>query len=142
MAIFGPMVFAAVAAAGLGGAVAADPHAAHFTHCAKVCADCQLQCDLCLNHCLDLLGQGHKDHAHSARMCGDCGELCKVGAALSARHSPLAAHACEACAKACDDCAAECEKFKDQKMMVECAAKCRECAKACREMVQHAGHAK
>ncbi|MBX9580386.1 MAG: four-helix bundle copper-binding protein [Gemmataceae bacterium] len=141
MPLFGPVSFAAVVAAGLGGNASADPpHAAHFAHCARVCADCLVVCDTCQKHCLDLLGQGKKEHARSAQMCGDCRELYQVASALSARHSPLAGYACEACAKTCDDCAAECDKFKDQKMMADCAAKCRERAKACRDMVGHAGH--
>ena len=55
-------------------------HAEHFLKCAKVCADCQLQCDSCFKHCLTLLADGKKEHAKTAQLCADCGECCKTGA--------------------------------------------------------------
>ena len=46
-------------------------HAEHFLKCAKVCADCQLQCDSCFKHCLTLVADGKKEHAKTAQLCGD-----------------------------------------------------------------------
>ncbi len=114
-------------------------HAAHFMKCAKVCADCQLQCDSCFKHCLMLTAEGKKDHAKSAQLCADCADCCKTCATLCARQSPLTGHMLECCAKCCDDCAAACEKSSDDKKMAACAKSCRDCAKECREMVKHLG---
>lgn len=122
-----------------GQARADDHHAKHFADCAKACADCQLQCDMCFKHCLGLLTEGKKEHAKTVQTCADCAEFCKLAATLTARQSPFAATACEGCAKACDECAAACEKFPDDKHMSACAKSCRDCAKACREMVKHVG---
>src|SRR2546421_13129168 len=105
-------------------AAGADPahdHAGHFMQCAKACADCQLQCDSCFKHCLELLTQGKKEHAKTVQLCADCGECCKLADTLSARQSPLARPACECCATCCDECAAACEKFPDDKHMAQCA---------------------
>ncbi|HJZ53733.1 MAG TPA: four-helix bundle copper-binding protein [Gemmataceae bacterium] len=113
------------------------PHHAHFMQCAKVCADCQLTCDMCFVHCKALLAEGKKEHEVTAQVCADCAECCKLAATLSARMSPLAVEACDCCAKCCDKCAAECDKHQADPRMKECAQKCRECAKVCREMIQH-----
>jgi len=117
-----------------------DQHHEHFMKCAKACADCQLQCEMCFQHCSGLVVQGEKSHAATMRSCSDCAEVCKLAATLSARGSSFAAPSCELCAKVCDQCATACEKFPQDKHMADCAKSCRDCAKACREMVAHAGH--
>ena len=116
------------------------PHGEHFAACAKVCADCQLHCDMCFHHCATLLAEGNKEHAKTMHACVDCAECCKLAATLSARNSPFATAACECCAKCNDECATACEKFPDDKHMAMCAKSCRDCAKACREMIKHMAH--
>lgn len=111
-------------------------HAEHFMKCAKVCADCQLQCDSCFKHCLTLTAEGKKEHAKAAQLCVDCAECCKTCSTLCARQSPLSRAMLECCAKCCDDCAAACEKVPDDKHMAACAKSCRSCAKECREMLK------
>jgi len=123
-----------------GQAVSAEhEHAEHFTKCAKVCANCQVECDSCFKHCLDLVAGGKKEHAATAQLCVDCAECCKTCSTLCARQSPLSRPMLECCAKCCDDCAAACEKFPDDKHMATCAKSCRDCAKECREMLKHLG---
>jgi hypothetical protein len=117
-----------------------DPHHEHLMKCAKACADCQLQCDMCFQHCAALLTQGEKAHAVTMRSCVDCAEVCKATATLSARHSPFTGGVCEVCVKVCDQCAASCEQFPDDKHMASCAKSCRDCAKECREMMKHAAN--
>lgn len=117
-----------------------DHHKAHFEACAKVCAECQVECEKNFHHCFKLVEAGKKEHAKAMHLSVDCAEFCTVSAKLTARQSPLAGAACEACAKACDACASECDKFPDMPEMKACAAKCRECAKSCREMVKMVGH--
>ena|SRR5581483_10157433 len=115
-------------------------HGEAFVKCAKVCADCQVECSSCFHHCARMVIEGKKEHAKTMALCTDCAECCALAAKLSARQGPLAVMACENCAKCCDECAAACEKFKDDKHMAHCAKTCRDCAKACREMVKHAKH--
>jgi hypothetical protein len=123
----GPMVYAG------------HEHAMHLTKCAKVCAACQVQCDSCFKHCLELVAAGNKKHAETAQLCADCGECCKTCATLCARKSPLVGPMLECCAKCCDECAAACEKLPDDKHMADCAKECRACAKECRAMLKHPG---
>ena len=73
--------------------------------CAKVCNDCQLQCDSCFKHCLTLLDDGKKEYAKLAQLCADCAECCKTCSTLCARQSPLTRPMLECCAKCCDECA-------------------------------------
>src|SRR5271163_2154864 len=47
-------------------------HGEHFLKCAKACTDCQLSCDSCFAHCLELLADGKKDHLRTAQLCADC----------------------------------------------------------------------
>jgi len=118
-------------------ASAADEKAERFMKCAKVCAECQLQCDSCFKHCLMLVKEGQKEHAETAQMCVDCAECCKACATLCARQSPLAAPMLKCCAECCDQCAEACEKYPDDEHMAACAKKCRECSKECRELLKH-----
>jgi hypothetical protein len=45
-----------------------DDHAEHMMKCAKVCAECQVDCDSCFKHCLTLLADGKKEHAQTAQL--------------------------------------------------------------------------
>lgn len=117
-----------------------DDHHEHFAACAKACAACMIECDMCFHHCAENLAAGKKEHAATLHTCIDCAECCKTAAALVARHSPFAAHACECCIKCTEACATACEKFPDDKHMAACAKACRDCAKACKEMLQHLKH--
>ena len=74
-------------------AQAQHEHAEHFLKCAKVCVDCQLQCDSCFKHCLTLLADGKKEHGKTAQLCVDCAECCKTCSTLCARESLLRAAA-------------------------------------------------
>lgn len=118
---------------------AAEEHGEHFMKCAKVCADCQLECDSCFQHCLKLTAGGKKEHEKTAQLCTDCAECCKTCATLCARKSPLAGPMLKCCAECCNECAAACEKFPDDKHMLQCAKSCRDCAKHCAEMLKHLG---
>ena len=118
--------------------VVADQHQNdQLRKCAEVCAACQVECDSCFQHCLQLLADGKKEHQLTAQLCADCAECCKACATLCARNSPLAKPMLECCAKCCEECAAACEKYPDDEHMVACAKSCRECAKQCRETLKH-----
>src|SRR5438552_12222361 len=113
-----------------------DEDNAMYMRCAKVCADCQLKCDSCYEHCLTLVADGQKEHVKTAQYCTDCGEFCRSASVLTARKSSLSGYMCEGCAKACDDCATSCERVPTDAQMADCAKICRDCAKVCREMIQ------
>lgn len=105
--------------------------------CADVCVACQIECDNCFSHCLNMLADGKAEHKVTAQLCVDCAECCKSCASLCARNSPLAKHMVDCCAKCCDECATACDKSPKDEYMAACAKSCRECAKQCLEMLKH-----
>jgi hypothetical protein len=105
--------------------------------CAEVSVACQIECDSCFSHCLNILADGKPEHKVTAQLCADCAECCKSCATLCARNSPLAKHMMDCCAKCCDECATACEKFPKDEHMAACAKSCRDCAKQCLEMLKH-----
>jgi hypothetical protein len=105
--------------------------------CAQVCSACQIECDSCFQHCLELVANGKSEHKASAQLCADCGECCKACATMCARNSPLSKHMLACCAKCCEECAAACEKFPDDEHMAACAKSCRDCFKICSDMAKH-----
>jgi hypothetical protein len=116
-----------------------NPHAGHMSHCAKACADCMRECDMCSRHCTEQVAAGKKDHMQTLGTCADCASFCAMAAHVVARQGPMANLACDGCAKACATCGTACEKFPDDEHMKRCAEECRRCEKACKEMLQHLG---
>lgn len=120
------------------------PAADHFDSCARVCFDCQQECEACATHCADMVGRGETGHMIALETCLDCSDVCAAAAHFLARRgyfSELLYQACaEGCAAACVRCAKECEKFgnEDEKMSA-CGAQCRVCEKSCREMFTQTG---
>lgn len=105
--------------------------------CAEICSLCQIECDTCFAHCLDLVANGKVEHKATAQLCADCAVCCKACSTLCARNSPLCKHMLECCSKCCDECAMACEKFSKDEQMVACAKSCRDCAKNCLAMSKH-----
>jgi hypothetical protein len=119
----------------------ADPHAGHFDHCAKACAECMRECESCAHHCASLVASGHKEHMRTLGTCADCAEFCAAAAKIVSHRGPLVALICESCAKACDTCGEACRKSPDDQHMQACARACQMCAQACRDMLKHIGGA-
>jgi hypothetical protein len=114
-------------------------HSEEMMKCAKICAECQVICDSCFKHCLNLIGETQKEHAKTAQLCVDCAECCKACATLCARESLLARPMLECCEKCCKQCAEACEKHENDEHIAKCAKICRDCAKQCAEMLQKMG---
>ena len=98
-------------------------------------ADCIQKGQVCLNHCLDLLGQGDREMASCAKsvnqMLALCGALQQLANQESAYLPKLAALAMEACNK-CED---ECKKHADKHDACKaCGESCAACAKECKKI--------
>jgi hypothetical protein len=117
---------------------AADPHAAHFTDCAKECGECARVCDVCAAHCAKLLAAGNKEHLSTLATCADCASICVSGACVVARMGPFSDVICTACADACKRCGDACDKHAaHDAVMKQCTDECRKCEKSCRDMLAH-----
>jgi hypothetical protein len=114
----------------------------HASEHVKTIGQCALACNEAAHHCLEHLKQESSEHReHHARaheLTMDCQAFCTLTAVLTARSSPLAQFAHQACAEACRCCAEECEKGHGE-IMENCAKKCRECAELCRTMGKASG---
>ena len=98
-------------------------------------SDCIQKGQVCINHCLYLLGQGDKDMATCAKsvsqMLAICGSLQALANQESSYLPKLAAIARDVC-EACED---ECKKHADKHEACKaCGESCAACAKECRKI--------
>ncbi|MFO0891039.1 MAG: four-helix bundle copper-binding protein, partial [Isosphaeraceae bacterium] len=105
-----------------------DEHIKTIGECAKICNEAAHHCLTHLKH-----GENAEKHAKAHEATMDCQAFCVLTATLTARSSPMARYAHEACANACRDCASACEGHEDQ-IMKECVEACRKCEQMCRQM--------
>ncbi|MDD2774547.1 MAG: four-helix bundle copper-binding protein [Gallionella sp.] len=106
------------------------------TSLATTAADCLQKGQVCLNHCLELLGQGEKEMATCAKsvnqMLALCGALQQLANQNSKQLSKLAAIALDAC----QQCQEECKKHADKHEACKaCGESCEACAKECKKLV-------
>ena len=98
-----------------------------------VVADCLNKGEVCLAHCLMLLGDGDKSLAGCARSVSETLALCESLRKLVAQGSKHAKPVALIAMAACQDCEKECQKHaKTHKECRECAAACAACAKECK----------
>ncbi len=118
---------------------AAEDHSHHHMGGAKfqsvinAAADCISKGEICLAHCLVLLGDGDKAMASCAKsvsqMLALCGALQKVAAQSAPQTKALAKVALDACS----ECEKECKKHADKHAECkECRESCLECIKQCK----------
>ncbi len=97
--------------------------------------DCIQKGQVCLNHCLYLLGQGDKDMAACAKSVNQMLALCGSLQALANQESvylpKLAAIAMDACNKCEDECKKHSNKHEACKA---CGESCAACAKECKKI--------
>jgi Cys-rich four helix bundle protein (predicted Tat secretion target) len=133
---------ALLAAAAMAGTVfAADEHAHHHhavamptAKLATSAADCLQTGQLCIDHCLVLLGDGDKVMAACAQsvsqMLAVCGALQRIANANS-KYLPQMAKLAQ---DVCRDCAAECKKHADKHAECKnCMDSCNACADECKK---------
>lgn len=102
--------------------------------CLKACQECEVLCNELIDHCLNHLAKGSKDHAACVRFAISCQDLCSLSVRLIARSCEFSSASCKTCAQACDACADACEKLGSDRQLAACAKACRQCAKRCRDM--------
>ena len=98
-----------------------------------VVSDCIIKGELCLAHCLILLGDGDKSVAGCARSVNETLALCEGLRKLVAQDSKRAKAVALIAMNACLDCEKECLKHaKLHKECRDCAAACAACARECK----------
>lgn len=132
---------AAIAAAATTGRVfAADMHEHHHEMSARntglieAASDCVLKAQICLQHCLVLLGKGDTTMAACAKSASQveavCGALQKLAAA-EAKSLPQMAKLAMAICKECEE---ECKKTEKHPECKACKEACAACYKECEKI--------
>lgn len=97
-------------------------------------ADCVTKANLCLQHCIVLLGQGDKSMAAcaqtSSQVIAMCGALQQMAAADS-KYLPQLARVCMDVCKACEE---ECKKTEKHPECKACKESCAACYAECKKI--------
>lgn len=127
-------------ALGAGNGVAAE-HEHHHHHDAtknnpygelgQTAMHCVLLGEACLDHCLDLLGQGDKSLAACAKSVEPLLAICNALRQLSTYQSPHVPKLAKLALEICKTCETECRKHKEHEPCRQCADACAECAREC-----------
>jgi len=134
--LLGGMALAGAAVVGRAQAAEHDHmHHAAPSALADSASDCIQKGEVCLSHCLELLGQGDKDMAACAQtvnqMLAVCGALQQLANQKSKQTARLASIAMDVC-KQCED---ECKKHADKHESCKaCGASCAACYKECKKI--------
>ena len=131
----------ALAGTAMVGSASAMDHAHHHNApanggLAASASDCIQKGQVCLNHCLELLGQGEKDMAACAKsvsqMLALCGALQQLANQGSLQLTKLAAIALDVC----QQCQEECKKHADKHDSCKaCGESCAACAQECKKLL-------
>ncbi|HVO31141.1 MAG TPA: four-helix bundle copper-binding protein [bacterium] len=99
---------------------------------ASACAD---KAEACLQHCLQMLGNGETAFAACAEAVQDAIASSRSLATLAAAGSKHMKAFAKVCIDVCKDCETECRKHAEKHPI------CKECADACVKMIQECGKA-
>ncbi len=98
-------------------------------------ADCIQKGQVCLNHCLDLLGKGDKEMASCAKSVNQMLVICGSLQALANQESVYLSKLAAIAKDACDACEKECKKHADKHEACKaCGESCVACAKECAKL--------
>jgi len=97
--------------------------------------DCIQKGQVCLNHCLYLLGQGDKEMAACAKSVSQMLALCSSLQSLANQQSKLLPKLAAVTMDACKQCQDECKKHaKKHESCKACGESCDACAKECKKI--------
>jgi Cys-rich four helix bundle protein (predicted Tat secretion target) len=95
-------------------------------------ADCVLKANICLQHCLVLLGQGDKDMAACAKSSSQVAAICTALQQLASAESKSLPQLAKVAMDICKDCEDECKKTDKHPECKACGEACAACYKECK----------
>lgn len=126
----------AVAAEAPADAHAHHHHAGAYPAVAATAGDCVKYGQVCIDHCLSLLGNGDKSLAGCARSVQQMLPLCTALQQLAVQRSAYLPALAKVALQACQDCEKECRKHEKQHTQcLDCANACAACAKECERLL-------
>lgn len=113
-----------------------DEHAAHGAQgnaLAAAAAGCLSAGEICMEHCLMMLGRGDTSMAQCSQRVHDMLGVMTALLRLSGSNSPRLAALAAVAKDVCKDCETECRKHEDKHQV------CRDCADACARTIKAIG---
>lgn len=102
---------------------------------AAAAADCIQKGEVCLNHCLDMLGQGDKVMAACAKSVSEVLAVCAALQQLANQNSQHTAKFAALAMDVCKQCEDECKKHADKHESCKaCGESCAACYKECKKI--------
>ena len=97
--------------------------------------ECITHAEVCLNHCLNLLGEGDQSMAACSKAVNQMLALCGALQSLAAQNSALTPALAKVCAKACKECADACKEHAAHHAECKaCHESCLACIKECEKI--------
>jgi Cys-rich four helix bundle protein (predicted Tat secretion target) len=134
----GAAVLAALSTAAM---AADDPHAHHHAHgnpyqgLIAATADCGAKGQICVSHCIELLGQGEKEMAACAKSVSQMLALCGALESLAIQQSAYAPALIKTALESFAACEKECRKHESKHVQCkDCADACANCIKQCKAL--------
>lgn len=120
------------------GSAEESPHVHHGSH-HKALVDAAGTCvttgQACVDHCLDLLGNGHQELGACAKSVTQMLSLCSTLQNLANQDSKYLVKLASVTMDACLDCEEECKKHSDKhEACKRCGESCAACAKECKQV--------
>lgn len=142
--LLGAAAMAATATAGQAFAATQDhdhmrmhDHHGTMSHDGKLiaaAADCVAKANLCLQHCLDLLGQGDQSMAACAKSSSQVAAVCAALQQLAAADSKHLPKLARAAMDVCKECEQECKKTEKHPECKACKEACAACYEECKKV--------
>jgi Cys-rich four helix bundle protein (predicted Tat secretion target) len=98
----------------------------------EAASDCVLKANICLQHCLVLLGQGDKTLAACAQSASQVAAVCAALQQMASAEAKHLSQFAKAVMDICNDCAEECKKTDKHPECKACGEACVACAKECK----------
>lgn len=95
-------------------------------------SDCILKANICLQHCIVLMGQGDKDMAACAKSSSQVLALCNALQQLAAGESKYLPQLAKVAMDVCKECEDECKKTDKHPECKACGESCAACYKECK----------
>lgn len=133
---------AAMTAAVTAGRAFAEDHSHHGHHgtmkhdgkLMAAAADCVAKANLCLQHCIVLLGEGDKSMAACAQTSSQVIAMCNALLEMSAANSKYLPKLARLCMDVCKECEEECKKTEKHPECKACKESCIACYEECKKI--------
>ncbi len=93
--------------------------------------DCMKTAEICINHCLDVLGTGDTSLAECGKVVQELETICSSLFKFASYDSKYLNGILAVAKQVCTDCEKECRKHKKHQSCLDCADACVACLKEC-----------